>query len=213
MSKEFKGVWIPKEIYQDENLNPTEKLILSDIATLGEYFKSNETIAKEVGVSQCTVSRLITQLCDKGYIQTQFDGRTRLIKLQRALIKMIKLPYQIDKAALSNCKDSIQSSIQHSIHISKEVIYPFENIDFPEKWEIWKKERILNGAKKYTEQGEQGALHKLQKISNHDYQTALAILNESISNGWRGIFPLKEQKTNRPKLDAQEAARWANSRS
>jgi len=62
MAKEFKGVWIPKEIYQDRELNPTEKLILSDIATLGEYFKSNETIAIEVGVSQCTVSRSIKKI-------------------------------------------------------------------------------------------------------------------------------------------------------
>ena len=209
MSKEFKGVWIPKEIYQDRELNPTEKLILSDIATLGEYFKSNETIAIEVGVSQCTISRSIKKLDKLSYIKTQYDGRKRLIKLRSTLSKMIKQTYQNDKADLSNCVDSIQDSIQLSKHISKEVIYPFQNKDFPEKWEIWKKERISNGAKKYTEIGEQGALHKLQKISNNDYQTAIAILNESISNGWRGIFALKEQKTNRPQLDYEAALAWA----
>ena len=209
MSKEFKGVWIPKEIYQDKELNPTEKLILSDIATLGEYFKSNETIGKEVGVSQCTVSRSITQLCDKGYIQTQYDGRTRLIKLQRTLIKLIKQPYQNDIAALSNCKDSIQSSKQSSIHISKEVIFPFQNKDFIEAWSVWVLERKEKRLKSYTQRGEQSALHNLQKISGDDYKTAIQIINNSITHGWQGLFALKEQKTKRPKLDYEAARAWA----
>ena len=209
MSKEFKGVWIPKEIYQDKDLNPTEKLILSDIATLGEYFKSNETIGKEVGVSQCTVSRSITQLNDKGYIQTQYDGRTRLIKLQRTLIKLIKQPYQNDIAALSNCKDSIQSSKQSSIHISKEVIYPFQNKEFIEAWSVWVLERKEKRLKSYTQRGEQSALHNLQKISNDDYKTAIQIINNSITHGWQGLFALKEQKTRAPKI-TQNTLDWIN---
>tara|TARA_R110000822_G_scaffold3661_1_gene15792 strand:- start:131 stop:775 length:645 start_codon:yes stop_codon:yes gene_type:complete len=209
VSKEFKGVWIPKEIYQDKELNPTEKLILSDIATLGEYFKSNETIGKEVGISQCTVSRSITQLCDKGYIQTQYDGRTRLIKLQRTLIKMIKQPYQIDKADISNCEDSIQSSIQSSIHISKEVIFPFQNKEFIEAWKVWVLERKEKRLKSYTQRGEQSALHNLQKISGDNYKTAIQIINNSITHGWQGLFALKEQKTKRPKLDYEAARAWA----
>jgi len=209
VSKEFKGVWIPKEIYQDKGLNPTEKLILSDIATLGEYFKSNETIGKEVGISQCTVSRSITQLCDKGYILTQYDGRTRLIKLQRTLIKMIKQPYQIDKAAISNCKDSIQSSIQSSIHISKEVIYPFQNKEFIEAWNVWVLERKEKRLKSYTQRGEQSALHNLQKISGDDYKTAIQIINNSITHGWQGLFALKEQKTRVPKTTSNTLD-WIN---
>ena len=75
MSKEFKGVWIPKAIYEDRELTPTDKLILSDIATLNEYFKSNETIGKEVGVSQRTASRSFKKLELLGYITTRLDGR------------------------------------------------------------------------------------------------------------------------------------------
>lgn len=211
MAKEFKGVWIPKEIYQDRELNPTEKLILSDIATLGEYFKSNETIAIEVGVSQCTVSRSIKKLDKLSYIKTQYDGRTRLIKLQRTLIKMIKQPYQIDKADLSNCVDSIQDSKQLSKHISKGVIYPFQEKEFKDAWNIWIEERAANRYKKYTERAEQGALHKLQKISNHDYKTAITIINESISNGWRGLFALKRDKQQGlPDLSMEEAIKWAD---
>jgi len=210
MAKEFKGVWIPKEIYQDRELNPTEKLILSDIATLGEYFKSNETIAIEVGVSQCTVSRSIKKLDELSYIKTQYDGRTRLIKLRSTLIKMIKQPYQIDKADLSNCVDSIQDSKQLSKHISKGVIYPFQEKEFLDTWKIWIEERAANKYKKYTERAEQGALHKLQKISNHDYKTAITIINESISNGWRGLFALKGKSQEHPKITHEGTLKWLN---
>jgi len=209
MAKEFKGVWIPKEIYQDRELNPTEKLILSDIAALGEYFKSNETIAIEVGISQCTTSRSINKLEKLGYIKTQYNGRTRLIKLSRTLIKMIKQPYQNDKADLSNCLHSIQDSIQPSIHVSKEVVFPFQEKEFKDTWGIWIDERKQTGTKKYTARGEQSALHNLQKISNDDYKTAITIINESITHGWRGLFALKGGKQDSPGHNLEEAVAWA----
>lgn len=212
MAKEFRGVWIPKEIYQDRELNPTEKLILSDIATLGEYFKSNETIAIEVGVAQCTVTRSIKKFEKLGYIKTQYDGRTRLIKLRSTLSKLLKQTKQIAEADYANSLHSIQDSKQLSKHISKGVVYPFEEKEFKDTWKIWIEERRANQYKKYSERAEQGALHKLQKISNHDYKTAIAIINESISNGWRGLFALKESKQNSPKLDFEESVKWAYSK-
>ena len=209
MAKEFRGVWIPKEIYQDRELNPTEKLILSDIATLGDYFKSNETIAIEVGVAQCTVTRSIKKFEKLGYIKTQYDGRTRLIKLRMTLSKLLKQTKQIDEADYANCLHSIQDSKQLSKHISKGVVFPFKEKEFLDAWKIWIEERAANKYKKYTERAEQAALHKLQKISNHDYKTAVAIINESISNGWRGLFPLKESKQNSPELDIEKTLKWA----
>lgn len=209
MAKEFKGVWIPKEIYQDRELNPTEKLILSDIATLGEYFKSNETIAIEVGVAQCTVTRSIKKFEKLGYIKTQYNGRTRLIKLRSTLSKLLKQTKQIAEADYANCLHSIQDSKQLSKHISKGVVYPFQEKEFKDTWKIWIEERRANQYKKYTERAEQGALHKLQKISNHDYKTAITIINESISNGWRGLFALKESKQNIPKLNFENTVEWA----
>ena len=209
MAKEFKGVWIPKEIYQCKGLNPTEKLILSDIATLGMYFKTNETIAIEVGVAQCTVTRSIKKFESLGYITTQYDGRSRLIKLRMTLSKLLRQTKQIDEADKANCLHSIQDSIQDSIHVSKEVVYPFDEKEFLDTWKIWIEERRESGIKKYTNRGEQSALHNLQKISNHDYKTAIEIINQSISHGWRGLFELKKGKSDRPKLNYENTVNWA----
>ena len=50
------------------------------------------------------------------------------------------------------------------------------------------------GTKKYTQRGEQAALHKLQNDSQGDEATAVQMIHQSIANGWQGIFPLKNQK-------------------
>ncbi len=219
MKKEFKGVWIPKAIYQDEKLTPTDKLVLSDIFNLcnegGEYFKTNDTIAKEVNISIPSVTRTIKKLINLNYLKCEFNGRLRLIKMMSTLIKMIKQPNQIDEAASSKRLDSIHSSIQIKKHTSKEegvkVIYPFNSDEFRSTWALWLSERKEKKLKKYTSKGLQAQLHHLQQISKNNEADAIKIINYSIAQGWQGLFPLKEQKTKRPKLDANKAAEWINS--
>ena len=76
MSKAFTGVWIPKDIYLAEGLTPTDKLVYADIVNLcsnkGEYFKANDTIAKEIGASSRTVQRSIQKLENGGFITKGF---------------------------------------------------------------------------------------------------------------------------------------------
>jgi hypothetical protein len=43
---------------------------------------------------------------------------------------------------------------------------------------------------------EQSQLKKLSKLSNGDQQTAIEIINQSISNNWQGLFEIKKQKSN-----------------
>lgn len=56
------------------------------------------------------------------------------------------------------------------------------------------------------------AFNELQKLSGGVLETAEAIVNQSIANGWQGLFPLKEEsKTNKQKSMAElyaEATNW-----
>lgn len=218
MSKKFIGVWIPKAIYQDQRLTPTDKLILADMASLasegGEYFKSNDTIAEEVNVSVSSVSRSIRKLTQLQLITTQYDGRVRLIKLTRALVKMTKQTSQIDKADLSKRLDSIHSSIQDSIQYSNKVVLPFDSKEFSEAWAIWIEERKLKRLKKYTQRGEQGALKRLAKESNGNEALAIEMINNAIARGWQGIYPIKnhDKRTNTPRgpISKERALKWAS---
>ena len=215
MTKAFTGVWIPRNIYEDGCLKPTDKLILSDIFNLcsegGCYFKTNETISAEINISVPSVTRSIKKLIELKFILCEFNGRSRLIKMTTPLIKLIKQPNQIDEAASSKRLDSIQESTQDKKQVSKgvEIIYPYDSEIFIQTWMIWLQERKDKKLKKYTQRGEQAQLHNLQKISNNDEATAIKVIEQSITQGWAGLFAIKGGKTNRKALDADKAFKWA----
>jgi hypothetical protein len=73
MNRDFKGVWIPKDIWLDENLTWMEKLLLVEIDSLDAEkgcFASNDYFAKFFQLSKSRISDLIGQLVSKGYITT-----------------------------------------------------------------------------------------------------------------------------------------------
>lgn len=73
MERDFKGVWIPKDIWLDENLTWMEKLLLVEIDSLDAEkgcFASNDYFAKFFQLSKSRISDLIGQLVSKGYITT-----------------------------------------------------------------------------------------------------------------------------------------------
>ena len=69
--------------------------------------------------------------------------------------------------------------------------YPFElNV---EAWESWKEFRKKEYRKFYKDLGEKAAIKKLLKLSTSKEEQAL-ILEQSMENGWIGIFALKSEK-------------------
>ena len=71
--QKIKGLWIPAEILLDEKLTDKEKFILSMILYLsdetGSCFASNQYIASVVKVTSNRVSKIISSLKNKKYIQ------------------------------------------------------------------------------------------------------------------------------------------------
>lgn len=105
--REFKGIWIPKEIWLDERLNPLEKVILFEVDSLdrGEdgCYASNEYIAKFCSCSTWKVSTAISKLIDLGYIRLEsFDGRQRVLK--SCLVFSTKQPLENPKSDLGKSK-------------------------------------------------------------------------------------------------------------
>jgi biotin operon repressor len=83
-NRDFKGIWIPKEIYLSKELNWTDKIILLEIDSLDNdehCFASNEYFAEFLGISIVSVSKSINKLKELGYIeQVSFNGRERRLK-------------------------------------------------------------------------------------------------------------------------------------
>ena len=73
MSKQkLKGLWIPAEILLNNDLSDKEKIILSMILYLsdntGSWFTSNKYIANIVNVTSDRVSKIVSLLKEKGYV-------------------------------------------------------------------------------------------------------------------------------------------------
>ena len=83
-----------------------------------------------------------------------------------------------------------------TIKPKKGLIFPFESEEFKTAWGNWvvyKKGEY--GFKYKTLQSEQGALMKLSELSKNENE-AIKIIHESIANGWKGFFKLKNENKN-----------------
>lgn len=83
--RDFKGVWIPREVWLDTRLNALEKIILTEIDSLDMSDKgcyaSNKYIADFCQCSETKVSTAISKLIEYGYLFVKsFDGRQRTLK-------------------------------------------------------------------------------------------------------------------------------------
>ena len=85
MEREFKGVWIPKEIWLDDNLTWSEKMLLVEIDSLSTLEKgciaTNEYLSNFFNLSKDRISKLISSLKTKGYIEVKliYNGDTKQI--------------------------------------------------------------------------------------------------------------------------------------
>lgn len=108
-TRDFKGVWIPKEIWLDKNLNALDKCIFVEVDSLDNEeqgcFASNEYLAEFCQCSETKVSNAISKLIKLGYLFVKsFDGRQRI--LQSRLTKNVRQTYKICKADLQNLQDN-----------------------------------------------------------------------------------------------------------
>ena len=98
MNRDFKGVWIPKHIWLDENLSWVQRLLLVEIDSLDNAdhcFASNAHFAKHLQLSKSRISDLIADLERLGYIKTFLEYRgkqviKRTITLTNKVVSMPK---------------------------------------------------------------------------------------------------------------------------
>ena len=224
------GVWIPIEIWKLSELTLLERYIYSDIFSFNKvgrvYFKTNSKLADECNCSNASITRAISNLVKLDHIKVKQSSPVRKLvpnQIDEAPKQIDEAPNQIDEPPNQieepprqideHISKVISKGISKRINkvIKEDVVFPFKEKEFLDTWKIWIDERRESGIKKYTNRGEQSALHKLQKISNHDYKTAVAIINESISQGWRGLFALKRDKQQGlPEISMEEAIKWAD---
>lgn len=212
-SRDFKGVWIPKKVWLDTRLNALDKVILMEIDSLDQgekgCYASNEHLAEFCQCSKTKVSTAISKLIKCGYLYIQnFDGRKRELKsrvsnFERQDIKNCNADIQnlkesntdsnTDNNTVSNKKERKSKSKSYDEQIAEYT----GNEELKDALKAFIQMRVFI-KKPMTEYALKLMLKKLDELGNND-TTKIAIINQSITHNWQGIFPLKDEYTKHEK--------------
>ena len=94
--RNFKGIWIPKEIWESDELTLREKVFLVEIDSLdGDdgCYASNDHFAKFFGLSKNRCSEVINSLNHKGYITIRYLYKDKTKEIEKRIIKIVKTKY------------------------------------------------------------------------------------------------------------------------
>lgn len=212
MERDFKGVWIPKQIWLNEELNWTEKLLLVEIDSLaknGECFASNEHFAKFLKVSIRQVQNSLATLKEKAYISTFVIYREGTKQVEKRIItpheenymtpcKEVRDPHEKNCTTPheKNCMDN-NTLVINTINNTKSKNYspssPQIEKEFEKLWTIYPRKI---GKKKAFD-----SYKKARKIKKMSYET--------IEKGlYRYITYLEQQGTDEQFI--QHASTWFN---
>lgn len=171
-NRAFKGIWIPKEVWESKDLTLQQKIILVEIDSLDNdngCFATNKHFSDFFGISIGRVSQIINELIDKGYLKVEYQkngkqilGRTMKIQsppYPKEGIKFSKEGIKFSKEGyLENFKDnntSINNTINNiKIFKNKKNIIKKENEDkiielFDAFWKEYPKKVAKENAKKW----------------------------------------------------------------
>ena len=120
LPRDFKGIWIPKEVWLDKRLTYFEKCLLSEIHSLdspekGCYAK-NQYLMDFFGEKERTIQCGLSKLKNLGYIIYQdFDGRTRILRSNLYPDKSLFNTPEVQDSAPQQCRNLHPSSVGSSI--------------------------------------------------------------------------------------------------
>ena len=97
MNRDFKGVWISREIWLDKTLTWMQKLLLVEIDSLDSHdhcFASNAHFAEHLQLSKSRISDLVSSLEKAGYIKCflEYKGKQVIKRTITITNKVVSIP-------------------------------------------------------------------------------------------------------------------------
>ena len=138
------------------------------------------------------------KICNRNKDNGSKGGRPKLNDKPKKPTRLIKNPNEPKKPDNDNDNDNDNDSVNV---IDNDIIKTnkSELVLCIEKFYNFRKEMkkpILNASKQLF-------LDKLYKLSLNDEKVAVSILNQSIANGWQGIFELKNENNGKQQTNSQ----------
>ena len=107
--------------------------------------------------------------------------------------KLINDEFKPLNSPLQGDKDMVKDKVMDKDKVKEEIELPFFSKEFEEIWEAWKDYKKKEFKFTYkTSQSELAALNGLLTLSKGNEDIAIKIINQSLANGWKGLFNLKE---------------------
>lgn len=115
--RQFKGIWIPKEVWESKELTLQQKVMLVEIDSLDNEkgcYASNKYFSEFFGISNGRVSQVINELVDKGYLNAEYikeDNQilARVLKIQSPPYP-VKVFRKLNRGYLENDEGGIKYS-------------------------------------------------------------------------------------------------------
>jgi uncharacterized phage protein (TIGR02220 family) len=93
ISRGFKGIWIPRNLWVSKDLSIQDKVFLAEIHSLDNNegcIASNKYFANFFGLSKSSVSRIVSTLKKKGYVSVTLIKNKDTKEVEKRIIKVIK---------------------------------------------------------------------------------------------------------------------------
>lgn len=210
MNRDFKGIWIPREIWLKNQLSVQEKCLWAEIDSLhdkekGGCFASNEYLMEFIGVKERRLQEMLANLKKHGFlIQVEFNGR------QRILNAVIPSPCtsEVQKSAPLGCRKVHPSGAEKCAPSYIEI--KEENKEEKEVYAPISKRLIIedksthappNGDAKENSSASQSQERKIQKapnvfVTDSEHQKLVAKHGESLTQeGYEDLSEWKKSAT------------------
>lgn len=219
MDKSYYAI-IPANVRYDKNLKDKAKLLYGEITALtnekGYCWAKNSYFADLYGVTKETISRLLSNLDKQGYIKIKlvYEGKeikgrkiyinpsipidekdnTYCSKSQAPIDEKVNTPIDgkvKDNNTIYNNTINNTSNKKEKTEIDKLILEYTENVDLRNNlYEFIKMRKGIKAA--ITTVGLDRLLKKLDNLAKTDTDK-IKILDNSIMNSYKGIFPLKSE--------------------
>lgn len=199
---------IPANVRYDKNLPANAKLLYGEITALcnekGFCWATNGYFAELYGVSNRSISMWIKSLVEKGYLTSRVKYKKGSKEVESRILSIStppeenfhtpvedsfqtpgrKLPYPPEENFQEN-------TTVNTTNNNTNTELPFKSEQFKTKWEEWIQYRKEKKLSPYKPTGLKNTFKNLENLSLKNEITAIKILEQSMANGWQGLFELK----------------------
>jgi hypothetical protein len=205
---------IPKSVMQDQELSISAKAVyayFSSYTGAGDTcFPTRNKICYDLGISNNSLTKYLKELTTNGYLKVEQIKESGRFSHNVYTLPDIKLPQtkitdtqNLVDGNLHTKKNSIKTNSSSKRNSSKSLL----DILYESGYDCTVTEiddlgiainnfvEFRKGIKKpMTDYAVELMVKKLSEMSKCDMWISVDILNQSIMNGWQGIFPLKQEK-------------------